>query len=72
MAIRRFLRLIWAATPILGTSLASVNHPLIIVPGLTGSGLEVKEHDAVMPHVFCKRQSDDWMKVWVSPVAWNK
>ena len=47
----------------------AANHPLIIVPGLTGSGLEVKEHDAPMPHSFCKTGTrGKWMKVWVSPV----
>ena len=53
---------------VLGESFAA-NHPLVIVPGLTGSALEVREHDAPMPHWFCKRDTKDkWMKVWVSPV----
>ncbi|CAE7679204.1 LCAT1 [Symbiodinium sp. CCMP2456] len=45
------------------------NRPLILVPGLTGSALEVQERDAPMPHFWCKRNtSNEWMQIWVSPV----
>ncbi|CAE7548931.1 Lcat [Symbiodinium sp. CCMP2592] len=45
------------------------NRPLILVPGLTGSALEVQERDAPMPHFWCKRStSNEWMQIWVSPV----
>eukprot|EP00490_Sorites_sp_Unknown_P012511 CAMPEP_0114696282 /NCGR_PEP_ID=MMETSP0191-20121206/72374_1 /TAXON_ID=126664 /ORGANISM="Sorites sp." /LENGTH=412 /DNA_ID=CAMNT_0001993713 /DNA_START=45 /DNA_END=1283 /DNA_ORIENTATION=+ len=55
--------------PFLWTESVAANHPLIIVPGLTGSGLEVKEHNAAMPHSWCRRDTKGkWMKVWVSPV----
>ena len=47
---------------------AASNRPLILVPGLTGSPLQVQEHEAVMPHMWCKRNTGvDWMQVWVSP-----
>lgn len=59
------LHLLWV---FFATSFA-VNHPLILVPGLTGSGLEIKEHGAVMPHSLCRTDTKgEWMKVWVSPV----
>lgn len=49
----------------------AANLPLIIVPGLTGSGLEVKEHGAPMPHSICRTDTKGkWMKVWVSPALW--
>ena len=44
------------------------NRPLILVPGLTGSALEVKERDSPMPHFWCKRTSNEWMQIWVSAV----
>eukprot|EP00438_Fugacium_kawagutii_P017967 Skav216375 [mRNA] locus=scaffold3826:12393:14801:+ [translate_table: standard] len=54
---------------VLLTESFSANLPLIIVPGLTGSGLEVKEHGAPMPHSICRTDTKGkWMKVWVSPV----
>ena len=46
----------------------AARNPLVIVPGLTGSALEVQEEDAPMPHALCKRNTkDQWMQVWVSP-----
>ncbi|CAK9076008.1 unnamed protein product [Durusdinium trenchii] len=68
MATPPLLKLALAYIFGLDTSLALQNHPLIIVPGLTGSGIEVEEHGASMPHLFCRKKADDWMKVWVSPV----
>ncbi len=65
--ISHSLHLLWV---LFATGFA-VNHPLILVPGLTGSGLEIKEHDAVMPHSICRTHTKgEWMKVWVSPVLW--
>ena len=61
----------WAfLTLALGSAPSLANHPLIVVPGLTGSGLEVKEDGAVMPHRWCSTDMD-WTKVWVSPVPWH-
>mmetsp|Transcript_54691 Transcript_54691/g.97575 ORF Transcript_54691/g.97575 Transcript_54691/m.97575 type:complete len:424 (+) Transcript_54691:47-1318(+) len=46
----------------------AVNPPLVLVPGLTGSALEVREKEAHMPHIFCKGDTQGgWMKVWVEP-----
>ncbi|CAJ1404798.1 unnamed protein product [Effrenium voratum] len=48
---------------------AAANRPVVLVPGLTGSGLEVKQHAAAMPHWYCKKDTHDkWMKAWVDPV----
>ena len=51
---------------------AAANRPVVLVPGLTGSGLEVKQHAAAMPHWYCKKDTHDkWMKAWVDPAPWT-
>eukprot|EP00931_Biecheleriopsis_adriatica_P047269 TRINITY_DN27223_c0_g1_i3.p1 TRINITY_DN27223_c0_g1~~TRINITY_DN27223_c0_g1_i3.p1 ORF type:complete len:355 (+),score=56.96 TRINITY_DN27223_c0_g1_i3:38-1102(+) len=55
--------------PELHAGSSQANHPLILVPGLTGSPLEVKMQKVHMPHFFCKGDTHDtWMKVWVDPL----
>lgn len=46
----------------------SQNVPLILIPGLTGSALEVKLHGTQMPHFLCSQDTrGEWTKVWVDP-----
>jgi len=40
---------------------------VVLVPGLTGSGLEAQLSDAPMPHSWCKTSTGgSWMRVWVA------
>lgn len=64
----------WQAAPLLLvpllTSAERPRPPLVLVPGLTGSALEVKLEKAHMPHWLCKGHTHEgWMQVWVDPTA---
>lgn len=48
----------------------SVNPPVILVPGLLGSVLEMKLHNAKMPHMFCTTNTKgEWKRLWLNPFA---
>jgi hypothetical protein len=40
--------------------------PVVLVPGLGGSVVKVKLHDAAEPHVWCAHSSHDWFVQWLS------
>eukprot|EP00747_Dinoflagellata_sp_TGD_P195105 gnl/TRDRNA2_/TRDRNA2_63283_c0_seq1.p1 gnl/TRDRNA2_/TRDRNA2_63283_c0~~gnl/TRDRNA2_/TRDRNA2_63283_c0_seq1.p1 ORF type:complete len:446 (-),score=67.18 gnl/TRDRNA2_/TRDRNA2_63283_c0_seq1:35-1336(-) len=39
--------------------------PVVLVPGLVASGLEVKATDSPMPHWWCKSNSKDFYRIWL-------
>eukprot|EP00933_Yihiella_yeosuensis_P037606 TRINITY_DN31596_c0_g2_i1.p1 TRINITY_DN31596_c0_g2~~TRINITY_DN31596_c0_g2_i1.p1 ORF type:complete len:432 (+),score=75.97 TRINITY_DN31596_c0_g2_i1:62-1357(+) len=46
----------------------SDRQPVVLIPGLVGSAMEVKMHKAHMPHIWCTTDTkDEWMKVWLDP-----
>lgn len=48
----------------------SANVPLVLVPGLTGSALEVQMSHAPMPHFECDTDTHGkWKTVWLDPTA---
>ncbi|KAH3760834.1 group XV phospholipase A2 [Pelomyxa schiedti] len=51
------------------SNLAPACHPIVLVPGVGGSQLEVLldiPDSTTLPHFYCKRKSKTWTRVWIT------